>query len=393
MSVKPYPIDLTDADNHLVWPRELFVREADAVRGDRSAEERLLEEAFRTPLISRLPTHEADPWGTQPLERSPSPFEEVVSRTQELREWAQNSQRFYRSRQLGTTEQTRREPDLDGAQRAWCRYVGNLDVRKYFDYAFTTDCVDAPREVDPGEVMLEEIGAALSWPPSPVREARVPGSVAVGRWDEDEWQRAPIGWSTEDAFFTLVEWVFTKIARPRKGSIHTYSGCGFHPTDFSRQTGKDLYRLEVNRIFTRHGLPFELASGGQQDGWVISRTDAAREEVAATVLVHLRGSDRSEVEETIAMFRRHDSTRETKRAAVTTLARLLEARRAVLKEELLTKDEGDLFHIANKFDLRHSNERQKSDYRTEFMDWTFWWYLATIELVERLTLDASSTSR
>lgn len=30
------------------------------------------------------------------------------------------------------------------------------------------------------------------------------------------------------------------------------------------------------------------------------------------------------------------------------------------------------------------NEAQKSDYGEAFLDWVFWWLLATIELIDRL---------
>jgi hypothetical protein len=69
---------------------------------------------------------------------------------------------------------------------------------------------------------------------------------------------------------------------------------------------------------------------------------------------------------------------------VTALARILEQRRQLLKTHLFSKDEGALFQIANEFDIRHSNERQREEYDDVFLDWTFWWYIATIELCDQL---------
>jgi hypothetical protein len=37
-----------------------------------------------------------------------------------------------------------------------------------------------------------------------------------------------------------------------------------------------------------------------------------------------------------------------------------------------------------RFDLRHRNDKQHSDYDPAFRDWVFWWYLATVELTNRL---------
>ena len=63
---------------------------------------------------------------------------------------------------------------------------------------------------------------------------------------------------------------------------------------------------------------------------------------------------------------------------------MLEDRRNLLKAHLFTEDENALFHIANKFDLRHRNDRQHTEYDPAFRDWVFWWYLSTIELTDRL---------
>jgi hypothetical protein len=40
--------------------------------------------------------------------------------------------------------------------------------------------------------------------------------------------------------------------------------------------------------------------------------------------------------------------------------------------------------IASKFDLRHRNDKQHANYDPAFRDWAFWWYLATIELTDRI---------
>ena len=61
-----------------------------------------------------------------------------------------------------------------------------------------------------------------------------------------------------------------------------------------------------------------------------------------------------------------------------------EERRALLKAELFSKDEAALFVIMNEFNVRHSNERQRDDYDSAFLEWTFRWYLATIALTDEL---------
>lgn len=81
------------------------------------------------------------------------------------------------------------------------------------------------------------------------------------------------------------------------------------------------------------------------------------------------------------------------RSAIVALHLVLEERRKLLKESLLRKDEAALFQIANEFDLRHGREQQ-SDYDPMFLDWVFWWYLATVELTDRLlTRQAGQTTK
>ena len=95
-------------------------------------------------------------------------------------------------------------------------------------------------------------------------------------------------------------------------------------------------------------------------------------------------ADRGAVEHAVALFRARAAGREDKRSAVMALARILEDRRALLKVELLNKDEGALFTIANGFDVRHRRADQRGDYAEAYLDWIFWWYLATLELTDRL---------
>jgi hypothetical protein len=65
------------------------------------------------------------------------------------------------------------------------------------------------------------------------------------------------------------------------------------------------------------------------------------------------------------------------------LVDILESLRPKLKNVISTKDEDDLFNIANNFGIRHKNERQKIDYDPLWLSWMFYYYLATIHFVTR----------
>ena len=50
----------------------------------------------------------------------------------------------------------------------------------------------------------------------------------------------------------------------------------------------------------------------------------------------------------------------------------------------LVASSGDLFNIANNFHLRHKDLKQVDDYGDEYLDWLYWWYLATVDLLDQL---------
>lgn len=90
------------------------------------------------------------------------------------------------------------------------------------------------------------------------------------------------------------------------------------------------------------------------------------------------------VRHAVTLFRSRGTSVEGKRSACIALAEVLEARRGLLKAELLSKDEGALFRIASEFAIRHQKADQRPDYDEAYLDWLYWWYLATIELTNQL---------
>jgi len=59
----------------------------------------------------------------------------------------------------------------------------------------------------------------------------------------------------------LIEFAYEKIAEPRKGSYHDFFG--HHHLGFAQAEGRAAFREEVNRIFERNGIAFELRDAGQ----------------------------------------------------------------------------------------------------------------------------------
>lgn len=91
------------------------------------------------------------------------------------------------------------------------------------------------------------------------------------------------------------------------------------------------------------------------------------------------------VDGAIRKFRSRVGRSEDRRDAVRDLADLVELLRDRASNTLESADERDLFHLANKFGIRHANAAQKTDYDLDiWLDWMFFHYLASIRAYTRL---------
>jgi hypothetical protein len=93
----------------------------------------------------------------------------------------------------------------------------------------------------------------------------------------------------------------------------------------------------------------------------------------------------SKLDSATKRFRDRGASLDDRRVAVRDLADALEALRDDIKDSMLSKDERELFHIANGFAIRHQNRQQRGDYdRLTWLRWAFYVYLATIHAVLRV---------
>lgn len=366
------------ADLELRWPSALFVAEAAALRdapdsGSPAWQDRaelLLEEAFTGTAVrdhlARVAGEAAaarNPWGPKPeaADTSPPDF---------LRWLASSATTFPTQAQPRPYWSQRHAPRPATADQSrlanWFQQtIRDLDSHGFFEYTFPSGCEDACDDdtgVDPSMVLAERIGVPDLWPLQASRES----------WDPD---------TSTDVFYDLIEALHDLAARPRSRSYHSYWQ-HWHYGDFSSPAGQMVYRWRVNRILTVAGVDLQMADAGEDIGRLVRVTDDSRDTLVDRVLTI--EDDRDARRHAVALFRSRAADREAKRSAVVALARLLEDRRQLLKTHLLRKDEGALFQIANEFDLRHSKADQRGEYDEAYLDWLFWWYLATVDLVDQL---------
>jgi hypothetical protein len=247
--------------------------------------------------------------------------------------------------------------------RHFVRLIEEFEANGYLINAFGQKCVDddGPRP-DPSAVLESRLGYdVFGWPLEPSRP----------------------GWEVDD-FCDLVEVLHDLVARPSRRWYHEEPDCGWHYGGFATRPARRLYRWQVNRLLAGSDLGLRLAEEGEDVGRLVRIEPTGLEDLPEKALQAARPETVNRVQHTIALFRSRNATVEERRSAVITLVGILEERRPLLKAKLVTEDERALFRIANEFAVRHQRADQRSDYDNVYLDWLFWWYLATVYLTDQL---------
>lgn len=376
------------------WPACLFAEEARSIAQctDATARARQAEHLFQEVFAGDTPKRELAAatraswggWG-EPAFRSrnqvftvdqdgvPVPDRDDVSQlllrlAGDAEQFPIAPRRYWRARKRPTpSTPTPALLDAVAVQQEWAKLVHGFDSAGYLDVVVASPCADGVSQQERDECLSsklsDEAGFEVAWP----------ADVAAGRWDDDE-------------FFTLVEVVHDLVARPRSTSYHEY-GQDLHYDDFHAEAGQELYRYRVNELFRRSPSGLHLVGDGPHRGMLDRRPPDGLDGLASTVLARADepSSESDDVvgRATAAFLDRH-ADRVEKRHACVLLAGELERQRVLLKAELLTKDEGMLFQIANQFAIRHQRADQHDDYADDYLDWVFWTFLATVELSRSL---------
>ncbi|WP_327135862.1 hypothetical protein [Streptomyces sp. NBC_01343] len=365
-------LDLSNYE--LTWPASLFVSEGERVitsAGSSWADraEWLMTEAFSGSTavadFGEIPNHnEVDPWGGTASGWGSAPavmtrhewFAELISRASEIRT-AAAPRPYWPQRQgrgLSADGSTARD-----ARRDFARIIGDFEDNGYLAEHFGQECVDAPGSLPDASALIE-------------RRLGIP----------DLWPLAPDTWD-EDTFYGLIEVLHDLVSRPRMRRYHDFYNCGWHHSEFHNGPARTLYRAKVNELLRAAGIHYELAMEGEDLGRLVATTDDARSQLVHRAINDSPPDVTADVRHAIALYRSRDASPESKRSAIFNLGRVLEERRALVKDQL-GKDEGALFEIANRFDLRHRRADQRGEYDEAFLDWIFWWYLGTVELTNEL---------
>ena len=144
------------------------------------------------------------------------------------------------------------------------------------------------------------------------------------------------------------------------------------------------FRNEINEILVEYADGFVLNENGQIESLKLDGLEQIINEKLPKIEGKLGDIVEQKVQEAVKIFRRQGNINE-KQGAIKQLADVLEHFKKDYDVKITSKDESDLFQLANQFAIRHFDLKQKSDYPPElYYSWIFQVFLATFHLWARL---------
>lgn len=186
-----------------------------------------------------------------------------------------------------------------------------------------------------------------------------------------------------DTLCDVIETLYDVVSWPIEGSFHSFAGCGWHYSHFDRKRGQKAMRERLNPVLERIDPPMQLNS----DGEIVEIGEPGFERILSAELpIDADPEVASRVTSALRTVRDRHADADGMRLAVRDLADALEFVRPRVKQEMLPKDERDLFHLANGFSIRHLNRDQRGQYdQRTWLRWAFYVYLATIHAIIRVS--------
>ncbi|PPK63328.1 hypothetical protein CLV40_12941 [Actinokineospora auranticolor] len=346
----------------LRWPIEILVEEvrrlldSDPPKFANWSEEceRLLEEAFRSqePAVEFRAESDKGEWLAALVEHA----QRLPRATKPKPYFSQRGRERVEPSRLSLGETARRVRDL----------ISDLERRGYLVQALGQNCVDTGEQFGTlGSAPWDELHRRLG------RNDLLP----IERW----WSEYVL-----DDLCDVIEIIHDVIARPARAYFHNYGACGWHYQDFRTGVAQRLYRALVNEILGESNLGVALGEGGRCEE--VAGGDELEPLIAnARADGNSGGAQHDDFLDALDLFRRRRATETEKRAAIVTLAGVLEERRDLIRENFLQKDDRALFEIANKFNLHHRKVDQHNKYDVElYFQWIFYWYVSTIRLTDKI---------
>lgn len=188
---------------------------------------------------------------------------------------------------------------------------------------------------------------------------------------------------SEEDFFDIVEFLHDHCSKVSHGYFYNPDSNSHYFREFNDFEGSKYFRELLNPVLGKYKDGFKISD----DGEILLLADKGLSTLLdAEITTNDAENIKNIMDAAILKFRRYKSTLEDRKEAIRELADVLEYIKPQIKKHLHNQDENDIFYIANKFGIRHHNKEQKDGYdKTIWYSWIFYYYLATIHVVLRMT--------
>jgi hypothetical protein len=259
-------------------------------------------------------------------------------------------------------------PYLSGAsiRRLFAAVVADFESRGMLQENFGYECVDAG-----------QVPGRLGW--------RISDKLLLDLGRDDVWPitaETTADWD-EDTFLDMIEFMFDHVSEgdEQSGRMHSFSNCGWHFQAFRSEPARMEYRERINELLSRLEPGYEISP----DGEVLRTPPNGMGPLIEEASKNLEDRDANHVQGAIKKFLSRSSTDTQRRDAIRDLCDVLERKRDGVNTYMLGKDGTELFHIANKYWIRHNDRLQRDDYDHEaWWSWVFYLYLNSIYLISHL---------
>lgn len=196
---------------------------------------------------------------------------------------------------------------------------------------------------------------------------------------------------TQDNIFDVIEFLYDRVSKPgvMVEKTNDWSNVYYDYDRYDEVTGKEEFREMVNSFLANVGDGYELTF----EGTILELgTTGLRSILQAEIVAYDEANVDSKVRNAINKWRSRHSSLDTKKEAIRELADVFEWLKKAknLQSVLNSKDESDIFNIANNFGIRHHGPNQKTNYDLLiWYAWIFHFYLATYHASIRLLKKAS----
>ncbi|MUV37136.1 hypothetical protein JNUCC1_00942 [Lentibacillus sp. JNUCC-1] len=174
----------------------------------------------------------------------------------------------------------------------------------------------------------------------------------------------------EHELFTLIELLHDYVSECKWDDFEETWMC-------NKEKGQRVFRDRINSILNIYDQGWELSTEGYIREWVNNGLG----ELIEAQYDNSDDEQYTEIQEAKKQFLRYGSTIDDKRSALLQLGRVMENVRREMTQLLPEKpDTEQLFHILNKYNLRHNNPNQHKDYDREiYYRWMFFIFLSAID--------------